>query len=55
MWTTIFIIAIVLLIFSILRQLILISTTIQFLSKDPSLLDHRAKEEEEYLFIKGLY
>ncbi len=55
MWTTIFIIAIVLLIFSVLRQLTIISTTIQFLSKDPSLLRHKAKEEDEYLFIKGLY
>ncbi|WP_153259994.1 hypothetical protein [Chitinophaga flava] len=55
MWTTIFIIAIVLLILGILRQLIILSTTIQFLSKDPSLLQHKAKEEDEYLFIKGLY
>lgn len=55
MWTTIFTIAIVLLILGIFRQLIILNTTIQFLSKDPALLKCKVKEEEEYLLIKGLY
>jgi len=55
MWTTIFIIAIILLIFIIFRQLIISSTTIQLLSKEPSLLQDKAKEEDEYLFVRGLY
>jgi hypothetical protein len=53
MWTPVFIVAIILLLFSIFRQLIMISTVIQFLSKDTALLKHKVKEDEAYLFMKG--
>jgi hypothetical protein len=50
-----FITAIILLLFYILRQVILISTTVQLLSKDTALVKKRGAKEKEYLFIKGLY
>jgi hypothetical protein len=55
MWTSIFIIAIILLAFTIARQIIIINSTIHLLSKDNALIRERIKEEEEYLLIKGLY
>lgn len=55
MWTIIFTITMILLLLAIVRQLIIMSTTILYLSKDPAVLKERAREEESYLFIKGLY
>lgn len=55
MWTNLFIITTLLLIFCILRQLILISTAVELLSKDAAVMKKRGVEETEYLFIKGLY
>lgn len=55
MWTTVFIISSILLTGNILRLLMLISTTMQLLSKDRSVLQQRLAAEKEYLFVKGLY
>ncbi|HEY8959552.1 hypothetical protein [Chitinophaga sp.] len=50
-----FITATILLLFCILRLVILISSTVQLLSKDAELLKQRAAEEKDYLLIKGFY
>ena len=55
MWTIAFTIAMILLLLAIIRQLIIMGTTILFLSKDIEILKEKAKEEDTYLFIKGLY
>ncbi|NSL87611.1 hypothetical protein ECE50_012260 [Chitinophaga sp. Mgbs1] len=55
MLNTIFITAAILLCFCIVRQLIVLATTIQYLSKDKVLLQQKAAEEDAYLFVKGLY
>jgi hypothetical protein len=55
MWTFIFIVAIILLAFTIVRQIIIINSTIHLLLKDHAVIRERIKEEDEYLLIKGLY
>ncbi|WPQ60659.1 hypothetical protein SIO70_20110 [Chitinophaga sancti] len=55
MTTPVFVIASILLLGAIVRQLIIIYTKILLLQKDAAISKVKLKEEKEYLFIKGLY
>ncbi|WPV66160.1 MULTISPECIES: hypothetical protein [unclassified Chitinophaga] len=55
MSTPVFVIATLLLIGAIVRQLIIMYTNLLSLQKDAEISRVKVKEEKEYLFIKGLY
>ncbi|SFO53748.1 hypothetical protein SAMN05428949_5638 [Chitinophaga sp. YR627] len=55
MTTTLFVIAGILLVAVIARQLVFIYSRTLLLRKDAAITRVRIREEKEYLFIKGLY
>jgi hypothetical protein len=55
MSTTVFVIAMLLLLGTIVRQLIIMYTNLILLQKDAAVSKVKIKEEKEYLLIKGLY